>query len=279
MRTLFLTDLDGTFLGSDAKVSNKSVEIINRLTNEGLLFSIATARTYATVIPLFRQIDLRLPLVLMNGVCLYDPINKQTISSHSITHETGKEVDRLCGRYNKNPLLYFENNSKLVVKFKALDNDDVKSYVSERADFFNKTFEQVEVVDFQNSGDFVYIVTLDKKSELESIYNEMRNIKGIDCNFYGDNYTGSYFLEAMCSGVNKGTGASELKKILKADRLVVFGDNINDIPLFEVADECYAVENACDELKRISTGVIGSNNDSSVARFIEKRFYEDRQVF
>ena len=82
----------------------------------------------------------------------------------------------------------------------------------------------------------------------------------------------------MCAGINKGRAAVELKKQLGADRLIVFGDNINDIPLFEASDECYAVRNACDELKKIATGVIGSNSDNAVAKFIEKRFYEDRQV-
>lgn len=37
---------------------------------------------------------------------------------------------------------------------------------------------------------------------------------------------------------------------------------------FEIADESYAVENALDEVKKIATGVIGSNNDDSVAAFL-----------
>ena len=278
MRTLFLTDLDGTFLDPDAKVSAESAEIINTLTKKGLLFSVATARTYATVIPIFSQVDLRLPLVLMNGVCIYDPIERQTLSVHSIPPETGKEIDGLFKKYGKNPLLYFEKNSRLNVKYKALDNGHIRSYVTDRKAFFNKTFEQVSAFDFKNSGDFVYVVTLDEKEALEGIYGEMKKIKGIDCNFYSDNYTDCYFLEAMCAGINKGRAAAELKKQLGADRLIVSGDNINDIPLFEASDECYAVGNACKELKKIATGVIGSNSDNAVAKFIEKRFSEDRQV-
>lgn len=278
MRTLFITDLDGTFLNPDAKVSAESAAIINDLTEKGLLFSIATARTYATVIPLFKKVDLRVPLVLMNGVCIYDPTEKKTLSIHAIPPETGSEIDSLFSKFGKNPLLYFERDNRLTVKYKALDNDNIRSYVTEREAFFNKTFEQVSAFDFFGSGNFVYVVTLDKKEALESLYSEMKKFKDITCNFYGDNYTDSYFLEAMCAGVNKGCGAAELKRMLGADKLIAFGDNINDIPLFEVADECYAVENACSELKIIATGIIGSNKDNSVAKFIEKKFYEDRQV-
>ena len=92
MQTLFLTDLDGTFLAPDAKVSDESAEIINTLTKKGLLFSVATARTYATVIPIFSQVDLRLPLVLMNGVCIYDPVLRKTVFRKTIDSETGRKI-------------------------------------------------------------------------------------------------------------------------------------------------------------------------------------------
>ena len=53
--------------------------------------------------------------------------------------------------------------------------------------------------------------------------------------------------------------------------MIAFGDNLNDIPLFEVADECYAVSNAEEKLKSIATGVIGSNDEDAVAKFIFDR--------
>ncbi len=278
MKTLFLTDLDGTFLNKNAKVSENSARIINELINDGLLFSIATARTYATVIPLFKDVDLRLPLVLMNGVCIYDPLNKKTLSIHSIKKNAGREIDELFKQFNKNPLFYFEKDNRLTVRYKAFDNRYIEAYVNEREAFFNKTFEKVNSFDFENGGNFVYIVTLDKKDALEKIYLELKTRTDIDCNFYLDNYTDCYFLEAMSSKINKGTGAQEVKKMLGADRIIAFGDNMNDVPIFNIADECYAVQNACDELKRIATGVIGSNEDDAVAKFIRKRFYEDNQV-
>lgn len=50
----------------------------------------------------------------------------------------------------------------------------------------------------------------------------------------------------------------------------MFGDAVNDISMFEAADECYAMENAVPELKAIATGVIGSNNEDGVARWLEE---------
>lgn len=277
MKTLYLTDLDGTFLNNNAKVSENSARIINNLIKQGLLFSIATARTYATVVPIFDDVNLQLPLVLMNGVCIYDPVQKRTLKVHEMTEETGKEVKDLFSSFNKNPLFYFEQGSKMSVHYSALDNKYLESYVNEREAFFNKEFLKVPSIDFKNSGSFVYVVTLDKKEHLERIHDGMLKIKGLSCNFYKDNYTGCYFLEAMKNSISKASGAVELKSMLGIDRIVAFGDNVNDIPLFKLADECYAVENACDELKSIATGVIGTNDSDAVARFINEHFLKERR--
>ena len=52
------------------------------------------------------------------------------------------------------------------------------------------------------------------------------------------------------------------------DRLVVFGDGRNDLDLFRVADEAYAVANADEEVKAAATAVIGSNREDGVARWL-----------
>ena len=41
--------------------------------------------------------------------------------------------------------------------------------------------------------------------------------------------------------------------------------------MFRVADECYAVANARPELKAAATGVIGSNVEMGVPRFLRSR--------
>ena len=90
--------------------------------------------------------------------------------------------------------------------------------------------------------------------------------------FYRDNYSDMYFLEIISGTVNKASGALQVKEIVGADKIIAFGDNLNDIPLFEIADESYAVSNAEDALKAIATGIIGSNNEDAVAEFIFERY-------
>ena len=43
--TLYATDLDGTLLRSDKSISDESAELLNQLTDRGVLFTFATARS------------------------------------------------------------------------------------------------------------------------------------------------------------------------------------------------------------------------------------------
>ena len=72
----------------------------------------------------------------------------------------------------------------------------------------------------------------------------------------------------MPAAASKSNAIRQLKALLGCDRLVVFGDGKNDIDMFELADESYAVSNAVPELKAIATGVITSNDEDGVARWL-----------
>ena len=98
------------------------------------------------------------------------------------------------------------------------------------------------------------------------------DIKGnIECNpiFYHDLFgeeTG--IMEVFSPEASKANAIKRLKAISGADRVVVFGDNINDIPMLREADVAVAVENAVPEVKRIADVIIGANTTDAVPRFI-----------
>lgn len=142
MKTLYLTDLDGTFLNNEAKVSERSAEIINYLTEKGVRFTLATARTYSSVIPMFRGVKLELPLVLMNGVCIYDPKEHKTVSSVPIDDAAGEQLIKIFDSFQKTPMLYFEKDNELTVEYIHLNNDAERRYVSHRSELFQKALHR-----------------------------------------------------------------------------------------------------------------------------------------
>lgn len=71
---------------------------------------------------------------------------------------------------------------------------------------------------------------------------------------------------------SKANASLQLKKLLNCDRIIAFGDNKNDLDMFAIADEGYAVDNAVDELKQVATGIIESNENDGVVKWLIQHY-------
>ena len=170
MKTLFLSDLDGTFLNSKGKISERSAEIISNLTEKGVLFTVATARTYATVLEMFKEINLPCPLVLMNGVTIYDPINKKIITSNSIPTALGNDIIKEFRIRGIEPMLYFQQGETLEIYYTQLTNDYQREYVQQRINCSGKKFIHSPAPVEIEGKNLVYIVCLDYYDRIKDIY-------------------------------------------------------------------------------------------------------------
>ncbi|AZK43654.1 HAD family phosphatase [Erysipelothrix piscisicarius] len=83
---------------------------------------------------------------------------------------------------------------------------------------------------------------------------------------------GAVWIDVMNSDVNKGQGIQHLLQTLNIDAadIVTFGDYHNDIQMLKLAGRSYAVSNAHEDVKRIVTEVIDSNNNNAVMNQIQK---------
>ncbi|MCI8560178.1 MAG: HAD hydrolase family protein [Dorea sp.] len=85
-----------------------------------------------------------------------------------------------------------------------------------------------------------------------------------------------WYENIICIGSGRDTKATKANAILKlkelwnCDKIVSFGDAVNDIPMFQIFDECYAVENAIGELKDMADGIIGNNDQDGVAVWLKE---------
>ena len=118
------------------------------------------------------------------------------------------------------------------------------------------------------AGEIFYLTCIDAAEKLKPFLARYENL--CHCVFQRDIYSGEQWLEIMPQNASKARAVQQLRLLLGCDKLVVFGDGINDLDMFEIADEAYAVENAVPELKAAATGIIGSNNDDGVARWLVK---------
>ena len=271
---LFVSDLDGTLLNKDQVISDYSKKELNRLISTGINFAIATARSPATVSDILDGIDIKTPVVLMNGVVIFDIEKKKYIDVKEIDRESVKEIIKILQEYNKTFFLYGIKDDYLWVYHKDFTYDFEREYYEERCNKKLKSFKKVEnyldILDDNQIINFVFFE--DNKLIAHELFEKIMKVKGVTGNCCKDIYNeGAFFLDVYNEEASKANGIKFLADYVEHSKVITFGDGENDVPMFEIADECYALENASDGLKAISTGIIGNNNDDAVVKFLIKR--------
>ena len=78
----------------------------------------------------------------------------------------------------------------------------------------------------------------------------------------------------MPLGLSKGSSIIEACKIFGIDikDTIVFGDEMNDMSMFEVAGTGVAMGNAGDDTKKAADFVIGTNDTPAIAEFLREYF-------
>ncbi len=271
MNKLFITDLDGTLLDSHGKVSDKTKEIINALTDKGVCFAVATARTILSVSNIMDGLNITAPSVLMNGVCTYDMAKREYLHCHYIEPSAvARYVEAVSGKTDISPYIYTIKDNELCAYYENMDTEPAKSFAEERRKRYGKNFIKVDFKNFDPTY-AVYFVICGKKDVIEPYYHKLKDTEGLYVTFYRDTYdTSIYYLEMCSDKASKAGGIRYLRENYGFDEIYCFGDNTNDIPMFNEADKRYAVENAVDELKALADEIILSNNENGVALKIKE---------
>ena len=85
-KTLYVSDLDGTLLGDDSQLSRGTIDTLNRIIGQlGGLFTVATARTPATVVPLMQEVHATLPFIVIGGSAMWNPVTHSYEHTHGMT--------------------------------------------------------------------------------------------------------------------------------------------------------------------------------------------------
>ena len=271
---LYVSDLDGTLLNTEKKISAYSKKELNKLIDKGLDFTIATARTPATVVDILEGINIKLPVTLMNGVIIYDLKDNKYIDIKEVDNSTVDIIIDIFEKLDKQVFIYAIKNNHLFVYHKEIINDYEQKYFDERCHKPLKTFVKVDNYKEALKGSKVInFVILDNLETVKKLHDKVRNIEGLIAEYHQDIYgDGHYFYEIYSKKASKANGIKYLQKYVDSTEIISFGDNLNDLPMFEISTECYAMGNGVDALKKMATCTIGDNNSDSVVNFIKDRF-------
>jgi len=236
----------------------------------GGMFSYATARSIVTSSKVAKGFNATLPVICANGAFILDPNTRGVLVSHNFTKDEVDFVAEIMASHSVLPLVYALIDSK--ERFSFVEHKNIciglQNFFNDRKDDPRK--RQAATAQDLYHGNVYYFNYIGDKEKLKVLYDIFVKDKRFYSIFSKDVYSDDWFFEILPKNATKAAAALELKKMLGCDRLVVFGDGVNDKPMFAVADESYAMANAVSELKEIATDVIESNDNDGVAKWIEK---------
>ncbi len=272
MKTMVISDLDGTLLGSDRQLSDFTVDAINYIIQCGVSFTYATARSLNSATALTHRLALNFPVITYNGACIKHPETGEIIEIQCMDEAQIASVKESLQRFGVSPLVYtFLDGEEKVLWQRGSESEGMLHYLASRAE--DGRMLPVDSFDDLFCGEIFYVTCIEDSCEtLGRLNDELKCCDSLRSVLQQELYRPEFWLEIMDYRVSKAHALDDLKKLTGIDRIVSFGDSVNDMPLFEVSDECYAVANAVDALKVVADDVIESNDDDGVAKWLLENY-------
>lgn len=269
--TLYVSDLDGTLMRNNEKLSEYTVKTLNELLRQGLPFTFATARSIESARVITGELEIKLPVITRNGAVLADNTTGRHIQKSVFTKE---EVELLKQMLPELPSCGFVScflDDIMIRTYMPADHTEgLKGYIDYYKD--DPSMVKADNIDEMFQGAPGYVTMIGAREHIAPLYEKVKQYKGWESLFQKDTYREEFWLEICPQNCTKAKSILKVKEQLGYEKLVVFGDSLNDISMFKIADEAYAVANAMDELKAFATGVIGTNEEDSVVEFLKERF-------
>lgn len=272
MKTLYVSDLDGTLLGADSRLDPEARAMLNEAVGAGALFTVATARTPATVAPLLEGLDLRLPAAVMTGAATWHAGTGRYSDLRPLdAAETGRLLE-VYARHGLPTFVYTLRDGVIQVYHTGPLTERERRFIDERLDSPWKSFH---IPDSGLSprpwddGDVLLLFAMRPTAEVEAVYRDLCGHPACRPVFYHDMYgPDTALMEVFSPAASKADAVRRIAAAAGAGRVVAFGDNVNDLPMLRAADVAVAVANAVPEVKEAADIVIGPNTELAVPRFI-----------
>jgi HAD superfamily hydrolase (TIGR01484 family) len=148
----------------------------------------------------------------------------------------------------------------------SYQSEIIKRYVD---DDYTQAFTNLRAS--KNNFKLVYMA---EEMLLEALEQNLRMLFGDELKYIlaPEAYMGCYFLTILHKNADKSHGIKSVSEAMGFDlnKLTVFGDNYNDIGMFELANTSVAVANAQDDVKKRADVVLTrSNDEDGVAEYLE----------
>lgn len=262
MIKLIATDMDGTLLDDEKKISQENLAAIEKAMADGIEVVVCTGRMKSGVIPYFAGVTIGDYAILNNGCSTYRTSDWSLVDYHALTMADIRFLAEVCQGYDGVDLTLIERDNFYVL------NDHVPDLVAYDASlvFAEALATDLETVEQKNM--LVFQAMFLGEAELLNRFQAEQADKLAER--FSVVRSQSYIFEAMPKGVTKASALAQLadRSAISQNQIMAIGDGNNDLEMLAYAGVGVAMSNATEQVKASTSYHTGSNNESGVAQAI-----------
>ncbi len=263
---MLVLDIDGTLVGSDKTISEKTREAIIKAQQRGKIVAIASGRSIAGIRKTASNISLEQYggyVIAYNGTTVVNCKTGECIYNQMVPKELVKPVYEAAKRVNAGIVIYNDNTKEMI------SGNGLNEYIKIDAEACNVTIN--EVSDFVKAVNFPF-----NKFLLSGKPEHMAEVEKIMAKEFGDRLnvfrSDPFYVELLPRYVDKGVAVEKLVKHLdiQREKVICIGDSYNDLPMLRFAGMGVAMGNAQQEVKEMADYVTASNDEDGIVNVIDK---------
>lgn len=247
MLKLIASDLDGTLLKNGAQsLTERAVSQIRRLQQSGVIFTAASGRQYPNLVRLFGELSERMAFICENGA--YVVYCGKELAALPMDRALGIEIMRDIHAMEDCEILLSGKNT---------------SYLQPRTEEYLHRMRDI----VKNNVTVVEDITAVEEPFLKISVYRRDGIAEVERHFhhaFGSRakatVSGRGWLDFTALQVNKGTALTAIQEKLRItpEETVVFGDNYNDLEMFQCGSRSYAMSSAVPEVRAYASAEAAS---------------------
>ncbi|GJF09762.1 hypothetical protein NGTWS0302_17700 [Mycolicibacterium cyprinidarum] len=263
---LIATDVDGTLLDDDDKISTRTWSAVRAAVDDGVEFVLATGRPPRWITPIVDQLGFAPIAVCANGAVVYDPSTDRIISARTLSADVLGELAEVTARVIPGAGLAVERVGRSA--HDAATPQFVSSPGYEHA-WLNPDNTEVSIEDLLGAP-AVKLLIRKAGARSDDMAAELAKHIGIEGDITYSTNNG--LVEIMPLGVSKATGIDEVARPrgISAAGVVAFGDMPNDVSMLRWAGLGVAMGNAHPDAMTAADEVTATNVKDGVARVLER---------
>ncbi|GAK84779.1 HMP-PP hydrolase (pyridoxal phosphatase) Cof [Vibrio ponticus] len=260
---LVASDLDGTLLAPDHKLSAFSKQTLKDLHDKGFTFIFATGRHHVDVAGIREHVGIPAYMVTSNGARVHDQNNKLMYSNNVPMDLVKKVINTI--KVDPEIFIHMYRNDEWMLN---RDDEFLRNYHEESGfsytlyDVENPPEDGIAKLFFTHPDqDHEYLVKFE--DELNEKFGDQLNIA----------FSTPWCLEVMAADVSKGDALKVIAESLGLglENCIAFGDGMNDVEMLQMAGRGLVMETSHQRVKDAlpNNEVIGSNANDAVAHYLQ----------